>query len=53
MLPVETSPVLPVEPVTELTEGAVETPLVVLTNLNVVLRVTCDETAGAAKTNKV
>ena len=40
---------LPVEPVTELTEGAVEVPLVVLTEPNVVLRVAFEEAPDAAK----
>ena len=51
MLPKDHSPVLPVEPVTELTEGAVEVAEVVTTEPSVVLRVALDAAADAAKTN--
>ena len=44
---------LPVEPVTELVEGAVEIPWVVLTEPGVVLAVTFNEAAGAGKTNTI
>ena len=51
MLPRDRSPVRPVEPVTELTEGAVEISEVGITEPRVVLRVALDAAADAVKTN--